>query len=177
MGCLNSHELLAHSSGFVLLSLRDCLHDPDSIGGCVFDLMPFRHLPVDFLRLLVQLSQQGIVTLGKFVVRRDQKGKLSFQSLLRAALLGEIGEFFIVQFHVVKTPGSIFLVHQGIRDVAAGRYPVPEAQRADGPISTYAHDTIQPAPMQSDPEVELAQLRSIGKQVTDDVIAGKYPRL
>ncbi len=68
------------------------------------------------------------------------------------------------------------LVHQGIRDVAAGRDPVPEAQRADGPISTYAHDTIQPAPMQSDPEVELAQLRSIGKQVTDDVIAGKYPR-
>ena len=68
------------------------------------------------------------------------------------------------------------LVHQGIRDTADGQDPVPRAQRADGPIRTYAHDTIQPVPMQNDPEAELAQLRSIGKQVTDDVIAGRYAR-
>ena len=68
------------------------------------------------------------------------------------------------------------LVHQGIRDVAGGRDPVPEAQRADGPIRTYAHDTILPTPMHNDPEAELAQLRAIGSAVTDDVIAGKYSR-
>jgi hypothetical protein len=68
------------------------------------------------------------------------------------------------------------LVHQGIRDVADGRDPVPPAQRADGPIRTYAHDTIRAAPKRNDPEAELALLHEIGTGVTDDVIAGKYRR-
>ena len=68
------------------------------------------------------------------------------------------------------------LVHQGIRDVAEGRDPVPSAQRVNGPIRTYAHDTIQPVPIKNDPEAELKQLHQIGNKVTDDVITGKYTR-
>ncbi|MDE0334664.1 MAG: hypothetical protein OXI64_06865, partial [Defluviicoccus sp.] len=68
------------------------------------------------------------------------------------------------------------LVRQGIRDVAEGRDPVPPAQRADGPIRTYAHDTIVVAPAINDEAAELDRLRRIGREVTDDVIAGRYPR-
>ena len=68
------------------------------------------------------------------------------------------------------------LVRQGIRDVAEGRDPVPPAQRAEGPIRTFAHDTILPAPELNDADAEREQLRGIGNEVTDDVVAGRYPR-
>ena len=68
------------------------------------------------------------------------------------------------------------LVRRGVRDVAEGRDPVPPAQRADGPIRTFAHDTIVAAPRENDAAADLDRLRRIGREVTDEVIAGKYPR-
>ena len=68
------------------------------------------------------------------------------------------------------------LVRQGIRDTAAGKDPVPAAQRAAGKIRTFAHDTIRHAPPAGDPAADAALLHRIGTEVTDDVLAGKYPR-
>ncbi len=68
------------------------------------------------------------------------------------------------------------LVRQGIRDTAAGKDPVPAAQRSKGPIRSYAHDTIRRAPPESDDDADAALLRRIGNEVTEDVLAGKHPR-
>ena len=68
------------------------------------------------------------------------------------------------------------LVRQGIRATAKGGDPVPAAQRAAGPIRSFAHDTIRHVPPAADVAEDAALLHRIGIEVTDDVLAGKYPR-
>lgn len=82
--------------------------------------------------------------------------------------------------HLASTDAGVSmfrqLVKRGIRDVEDGADPIPPAQRADGLIRTYAHDTVKLAPELQKAEDDSALLRKIGIDVTNDVLAGKFAR-
>ena len=82
--------------------------------------------------------------------------------------------------HLASTDAGVSLfrrlVKRGIRDVEDGGDPIPAPQREKGSIRTYAHDTIQRIPASKNIEDDKTLLHKVGTEVTEEILAGKYPR-
>ena len=82
--------------------------------------------------------------------------------------------------HLASTDAGVSmyrrLVKQGIRAVEEGDEPVPSALLTDKTIRTYAHDTVRHIPASNDIEEEKILLNTIGPQITDEILSGKYSR-
>ncbi len=82
--------------------------------------------------------------------------------------------------HLASTDAGVSLfrrlVKRGIRDVEDGGDPIPAPQREKGSIRTYAHDTIQRIPASKNIKDDKTLLQKVGTEVTEKILAGKYPR-